>query len=69
MKYYRDNQEIIAAEIEKKRLEQEYQLLRTIAEGRRKKAEWQAKVLLKPTLSNWEIESAYIESQFLKGTR
>lgn len=59
MEYYSENQEIIAAEIEKKRLEQEYQLLRTIAEGRRKKVEWQRKVTQK--FDKTELNLDYIE--------
>lgn len=59
MKYYRENQDKIAAEIEKRRLEQEYELLRIIAEGRRKKAEWQLKVTEK--IAKPVIEPDYIE--------
>lgn len=59
MEYYSENQEIIAAEIEKKRLEQEYELLRTIAECRRKKVEWQRKVTQK--FDKTELNLDYIE--------
>lgn len=69
MEYYRENQDTIVAEIERSRLERELMLLRIIDEAQRKTSEWQEKELLKSTPSNWAIESAYIESQFLKGTR
>lgn len=59
MKYYRENQDIIAAEIEKRRLEEQLILLRTISEGRRKKAEWQQKVTEK--IARPEVEPDYIE--------
>jgi len=49
MEYFTDNLNIISAEIEKARLEKELALLRTIEDGRRRKARDEAKmILLKP---------------------
>lgn len=59
MKYYRDNQDTIAAEIEKARLQREMDYLRTIAEGRRKKAREQRN--LTENIDRTEVNLDYIE--------
>ncbi len=64
MKYYRENQDIIIARMEKKRLEQELMLLRIMEEAQKRLAEWRAKVSPRSTVSDWEMESNYIEHEF-----
>lgn len=59
MKYYRDNQDTIAAEIEKARLQREMDYLRAIAEGRRKKAREQRN--LTENIDRTEVNLDYIE--------
>jgi len=64
MEYYRENQDTIVAGIEKSRLERELMLLRIMEEAQKRLAEWRAKVSPRSTVSDWEMESNYIEHEF-----